>query len=107
MAAAAATQTDGSTQSVRLAVATRRAGSEARRRRFGAFAAEERRRLCERLQHTRIESTYHRRRPGNGAEAAGQRHERGISAGTRAAHLARSLAFLGVMHRADLTRQQA
>ena len=41
------------------------------------------------------------------AEAAGQADERGIRRRAGAAHLARTHAFLGVMHRADLTGQQA
>ena len=56
---------------------------------------------------TSFESAYGMRSRRHEADDAGQRHERGVGAAARVAHLACGLAFPAVMHRADLPWQQA
>jgi hypothetical protein len=57
-------------------------------------------------QIPKFESVYECRRTRHGAEAAGKRDDGGVSPGADPAHLAGALAFLGVVHRADLSGQQ-
>jgi hypothetical protein len=58
-------------------------------------------------QITKFESVYERRRDRHRAKAAGKGDNRRVAARADAAHLAGALAFLGVVHRTDLTGQQA
>ncbi len=86
---------------------TRGAGSGAGRRRFGTVGAKDGRPGRDARRITKCESAYDRRYDRHGAKAAGQRDERRVGPRAHAAHLAGSHAFLGVVHRADLTGQQA
>jgi hypothetical protein len=77
------------------------------RRRFGTIGAKDGRPGRDGQRITKCERPYDRRYDRHGAKAAGQRDERRVGPRAHAAHLAGSHAFLGVVHRADLTGQQA
>jgi hypothetical protein len=67
---------------------------------------EDRGRRREARQIPKFESVYERRRTRHRAKAAGERDDGGVSPGADTAHLAGALAFLGMVHRADLPGQQ-
>src|SRR3954447_4945553 len=77
------------------------------RGRVGAGGTKDRGPQREAREITRHENIYGHRRARQRTEAARKRDKRGIGPGADRAHLAGALAFFCMMHRADLTGEQA